>query len=332
MTTIRPPGDPTDEAERSTGRLAALTEDVRARLTAVAGRVPFADTAIGVYERDRHAAGTLLGSALALRLFLFFVPMLLFLVGATGLIGRYSTIETLADRASIGGALAREIDGALDQGTLAPWLAILTGLIGMAWTGRSMSRALVLSSALSWQLGGRQRLPVRIIGIVVGLVTGIGLAFTIANLIRDAAGVAVVSASYVAIAAVYVVMWALLYLNLPRATTDPGATLPGSLLVAVVLAGLQAVTQLYLPRQVSEASSIYGTFGAVAAVLGWFFIIGRSLAFSFSLNAVVYEIHGSVSRLVFGLPVVRLLPRRFPVLVRYFDLDSPAREPTDGTS
>jgi uncharacterized BrkB/YihY/UPF0761 family membrane protein len=33
---------------------------------------------------------------------------------------------------------------------------------------------------------------------------------------------------------------------------------------------------------------MYGTFGAVVAVLGWFFVVGRVLAFTFALNAVLF--------------------------------------------
>ncbi len=331
MVTSRSPDDPAHEAEGFAARWARLTAAARRLGDDVVERVPLARTGVGVYERDRHAGGTLLGSAIALRLFLFFVPMLLFLVGVAGIVGRYSAIDSLADTAGVGGALAEEIDAALDQRTFTPWFATFTGLVGMAWTGRSLTRALVLSSALSWQMGGRQRMPARVIGVVVGIVVGIGLAFTVVNQIREATGAAITSISYLVIAAVYVVLWTLLFVNLPRATSDPGAALPGSLLVAAVLAGLQAVTQLYLPRQISEASSIYGTFGAVTAVLGWFFILGRVLAFSFSLNAVTFEIHGSISRLVFGLPVLRILPRRFTALGRYFDLDARS-EPAEESS
>ena len=37
-----------------------------------------------LYDRDRDSAGTVVSSAIAFRLFLFFVPMLLFVVGVLG--------------------------------------------------------------------------------------------------------------------------------------------------------------------------------------------------------------------------------------------------------
>jgi uncharacterized BrkB/YihY/UPF0761 family membrane protein len=282
-------------------------------------RLPFWHTGVRVYERDKHAAGTLLGSALALRLFLFFVPGVLLLLGIAGILGRYSTVHSTSDF-GIGRSLGREIDDAFAQGRLSPWVAVVAGTVGLTITGRSLSRALVVSSALSWQLGGNQPLRLRVVGVVVGILVGISLTWVGVDQIRRAAGIAVVSISFVGVAGVYLVLWSMLYLALPRATNDPGAALPGAAVTSAVMTGLQIVTQLYLPQRISGASSMYGTFGAVVAVLGWFFIIGRVLAFTFALNAVLFEQIGSISRFVFGLPVLRAIPRRSEAFARYFDL------------
>ncbi|MDH5520575.1 MAG: hypothetical protein OEZ14_08585, partial [Acidimicrobiia bacterium] len=132
------------------------------------------------------------------------------------------------------------------------------GLVGIATTGRSLTRALLLSSALSWNLGGKQKIPVRAMAVVVGIIVGVAVIAAIMNRIRDATGIAVASVAFTGVAAVYGVLWSVLYMTLPRGTSDPGAALPGASIVAVVLACLQAVTQLYLPRQIEQASSLYG--------------------------------------------------------------------------
>jgi uncharacterized BrkB/YihY/UPF0761 family membrane protein len=144
--------------------------------------------------------------------------------------------------------------------------------------------------------------------------------------------------AFVVIAAVYVVLWSMLYLALPRGTPDPGAALPGATIVAIVLTLLQAVTQLVLPGQISDASAVYGTLGVAVVFLGWLFFVGRSMAFSFAVNAVIYEEIGSISGLVFGLPMLRVIPRRLPGLARFFDLagaerrDEPDRDFEDPTA
>ena len=164
-------------------------------------------------------------------------------------------------------------------------------------------------------------MPARAIGVVVGLFAGLALAAAITNRIRQASGIAVTSVSMLAVFAVYIVLWIALYQSLPRSTSDPGAALPGASVVAATMTGLQAITQFYLPRQIDNAASLYGSLGVLIAFLGWFFLLGRAIAFSFAVNAVIYEQVGSVSVFVFRLPVLRAIPRRVPAVARYFAVD-----------
>lgn len=325
---------PPDEASTGWRGLVARTQE-QARLQAgwatkrfdeLRQRSDVVDTALRVYERDRESAGTLLGSALSMRLFLFFLPLMLFTVGVAGLVGRLIGVDSVSSGAGLTGVVARQIDAAFEQGTTTPWVAVGTGLIGIAYTGRSLAKALVVSSGLCWNLGGLHRATTRVVGIVVGIVVGLALMSALLNRVRAAAGLAVASLSFAAVAVIYLVLWILLFLALPRKTTDPGAALPGAALVALVLTGMQAITQLYIPNELSESSAVYGAVGVAATILGWFFIIGRSLAFAFAVNAVIFERVGSVSQFVFSLPVIRIVPRRSPAVARYFDLDR--SEPT----
>jgi len=111
---------------------------------------------------------------------------------------------------------------------------------------------------------------------------------------------------------------------LPRATPDPGALLPGAAIVAVTLAGMQAVSQLYLPNKMSHASSLYGAIGTTIVTLGWFFIFGRAVVFGMVMNAVIYDRFGSISQAVLSLPVVRILPRKSAWIRKFFDVDADA--------
>jgi uncharacterized BrkB/YihY/UPF0761 family membrane protein len=111
-------------------------------------------------------------------------------------------------------------------------------------------------------------------------------------------------------------------LLLPRRTRDPGAVLPSAVLVGLVLAGMQAISQLYLAGQLGRASALYGALATTIVSLGWFFFLGRAIVFGMSLDAVVYERFGSISTFVFGLPLVRILPRKSTWIRRFFDLDT----------
>ena len=129
------------------------------------------------------------------------------------------------------------------------------------------------------------------------------------------------SVSFVGAFVLYGVAWIVLSMLLPRASTDPGALIPGAALVGITLAGMQAVSQLYLPNRLSRASELYGAIGATIVTLGWFFILGRAMVLAMVLNGVIHERFGSISQVVFSLPVVRLLPRKSAWIRRMFDLD-----------
>ena len=298
------------QAERANDRFAALRE-----------QVTIVDVGARVYERDKEAGGTLLGSALALRLFLFFMPFVLLVVGLAGVLGGPTDGSATSESAGLSGTLKEYVDDAFAQSGKTPWLALAIGLVGVGTTGWSLTRAMVLSSALSWRMGGRQRMPVRALGMVIGLIVSASLSAAIVNRINQATGAAVASLSLVGMTAIYAVFWLLIFQALPRTTTDPGASLPGAAFVGVVLALLQSFTQFYLPQQVSSSSQLYGQLGVLVAFLGWFFFIGRSVAFACALNAVIYEQVGSVSTLFFALPVIRQIPSRVPAVSHYFALD-----------
>ena len=77
-----------------------------------------------IYRRDREITGTVAGSAIAFRLFLFFVPLLLFLVGLAGFVSHMVDAEDFNDDAGLSGSLAAQIEAALSQPTQTRWVAV----------------------------------------------------------------------------------------------------------------------------------------------------------------------------------------------------------------
>ena len=71
----------------------------------------------------------------------------------------------------------------------------------------------------------------------------------------------------------------------------------------------------------------YGDLAVTLAILGNLFILGRIMTASFVVTAVTYESFGSLSELIFALPLVRRLPRRYPWLAEFFSLDVEGAEP-----
>lgn len=287
---------------------------------------PLVDLTVGVIQRDREAAGTVLGSALAFRLFLFFVPLLLFVVGLAGFLSDIIRPQHL-ESAGIAGALAEQINGALTQPTSTRWIAVITGFIGMASTGRTLSKALTSASCLAWRLPVSTRASPRLIGAIVGLLVGMGVVVMLVNRVRQQLGLPATGLSFLAALAVYTVAWMILSSMLPRPRSDAGVLLPGAALVAGTITGLQAISQLYLPGRFSRASELYGALGATVVTLGWFFIVGRVIVLSMVLDAAIHERFSSISRLLFALPVLRQIAHRSPWIRRRFALEDPPPTP-----
>ena len=329
---------PIADAALSGGGMRALVERSRARFADEQSRInelidkhhnrPLIDVGLRIYERDREAAGTIVGSALAFRLFLFFVPLTLFVVGALGFLARWVESDDINDAAGLSGTIAVQIDTALSQPDSTRWIATLVGLFGTVWAGRSLSKVMTSASCLSWRLPVTTKASVRVIGAVVGLVAAIVIVATVVNHFHRDYGLAIAGVSMLVAVAVYGIAWMAMSMLLPRATRDPGALLPGAVLVGAVLAGMQAVAQLYLPDRLERASALYGALATTLVTLGTFFLVGRAMVFGMSLDAVIYERFGSISQFVFGLPIVRILPRKSTWIRNFFDLDpAPGQRP-----
>jgi uncharacterized BrkB/YihY/UPF0761 family membrane protein len=287
---------------------------------------PVLNIVLRTYHRDREIAGTVVGSAIAFRLFLFFVPLLLFLVGLAGFLGEWIQPADVNEQAGLNAGLAAQIRTAFEQPQSTRWVALVLGLVGVATTGRTLSKVLVASSSLAWRIPTTTKASLKVIGALIGLIVAIGLLSALVNRVRAEFGLAVTGMSLLAVFVGYVLVWLVISALMPRADSDLSVLIPGAVLVAVTLTGMQAVSQLYLPDRLGRASELYGALGTTIVTLGWFFIAGRAMVIALCLDAVVHERFGTIARLVFALPILRILARRSPRLRRFFALDDGAQQ------
>ena len=103
-----------EDADRDTGlvRFAAAT---RGRVTRAQRwlekyqGLPGVDVVLGIFRRDRRAAGAVMSSALAFRLFLFFMPLLLLTIGVAGFASDVVDARSVDQAAGISGGLAKQV-------------------------------------------------------------------------------------------------------------------------------------------------------------------------------------------------------------------------------
>ena len=72
-----------------------------------------------------------MSSALAFRLFLFFLPLLLLTIGVLGFASEFTDARSVDRAAGISGGLAKQVTTAFDQSGLTRLVAVLLGLWGV---------------------------------------------------------------------------------------------------------------------------------------------------------------------------------------------------------
>jgi uncharacterized BrkB/YihY/UPF0761 family membrane protein len=293
--------------------------DAKARFDDLRERRPILDYLAAMADRDTEAHGSVLGSAAALRLFLFLIPASLVFFATMQLLNLSGPINDSAREAYTAGDIAQAVDGV---STLRAFGFLVSGLVFTLWAGRSLARVLATSSVGAWRMPPHAAKVPAISALALSGVVFVQVVInTIATGIRDLGGLPAWTLSWGALVATAGVAWFFVMLSLPRGVNDPGALLPGAIAMGIVQATAQSILSGYAEARIERTTDTYGDMAATIAVLGNLFILGRIMTASFVVSAVTYERFGSLSQLLFALPVVRRLPQRYPKLRDFFSLD-----------
>jgi hypothetical protein len=320
-------------AERAKERAARERARAEAWVGEAAHRQTALDLAIALRDRDRQAFASVLGSALAVRLFLFTVALIVALVTGIQLLFGSGILDPTFEGVGVTGEVTEEISSATAASTGRSLSLFLSSVVVALLAGRSLTVVLAACSAGAWRMDARAaKASVQVVARVTALVSMVVLAAALLNRLRASFGLAVATSSLALNVVILAAGWFFVTLSLPRETRDPGSVLPGAVLFGIALTAVQWFMHFYLPRSIDNASETMGSLGVTIASLSYLFIIGRLMAGSVVVNAVVFERFGSISPIVFRLPGVQVLPRRFPKLVAFFDLptDGPTSSAPDG--
>jgi len=300
-------------------RAEAMGEDAKQRWLVAGEEHAAVGVLEGCYRRDQAAFGTVLGSAIALRLFLFIIPAYVTIISFFNVLRLGSAFDDYLESSVVTSSMAVALKDSSWAHSL--WIFI-SFLFFTAWAGRSLARVLATTSGVSWALTSAQsKQRMSSMAAMVGVMFATVFAASIFNSIRQETGVAVHFVVWAAVLGCFALAWFVATLTLPRGTTDPGALIPGALLFGAGYTILQWFMQFYLPRKIARTSDTFGQVATTIATLGNFFFVGRLMSASFVFTAVLYEQHGSLSTPLFALPGVRRLPVKFPKLRTYFALD-----------
>jgi uncharacterized BrkB/YihY/UPF0761 family membrane protein len=277
--------------ERLKTRATALKEEGLHRLEVERERRASVRIAYDFYERDRDFAGSLLAGGLTVKLFLWFLPFALTLVGLFGSLAETldRPPEELAHDSGLTAALAAMVAKAVETSARASFYLVIIGLFLLLWAGYGVVRALRLVSRLAWRMPSAGRMNPLLASLAVSGVLAAVLAMNrVVNLLLAgsfATDVVVILLFALALAA----LLTFVFDRLPHPPGTPWQVMiPGALLVTAGVLVTRLITIVYFAPRLETAGDLYGGLGMAAVFLAWLYIVARILVAAIALNATLY--------------------------------------------
>ncbi|UDY35385.1 YhjD/YihY/BrkB family envelope integrity protein [Dermatobacter hominis] len=256
------------------------------RVVAARPDTPLIDTGFELYERDSRIAGGMLAGAIAFRLFLLVVPLLLILVAGLGFLHESESERGASDQLGFSQALVDTMSTVGANAARGRWITLWVGLVATVFAVRTLIKSLRIVHNLAW---GTSRKPSAnrpldvLVGVgVVALVIAMMAAAQWARARTPGGGILASVVIGVVATGIYLVV----ELLLPRAEgTSWLGLVPGAVLVGAGTQALHAATVFYFAGRVSRMSETYGPLGVAIVVLLWLYILGRLIVGAAVLNA-----------------------------------------------
>jgi len=267
-------------------------------------RNPVAATAIAVQERYGKDSGSYLAAVMTYHGFLSLFPLILLGLAVVGFVLANDPAEQAewADRLSgtipgLGPLIGDNIDAVVRAREEASVIA----LAGLLWTG------IGIVEASGWVVGNVFRVPphanfFKKKAWSIGSLIVLGTLSLITTTLAGAAGALqlpgplefmLVPIGGVVAFALDVLLFLVAYRILVHRRGPAFQFLwPGALLAAVFWFALKFVGSWYASRTLDSSSAVYGTFGAVVAVLVLLYLAARVFVYGAELNAVLIERRG----------------------------------------
>lgn len=306
--TPMPPADPPDgpaeapgsgdvpDAPSRVARLSRAVERAVERGTTAAeaarGRSRVVDIAWTTGERDRATVGSVLAGAVAFRLFVYLLPLVLALLTLVGLVVGLDedAPARVGEGMGMSGYVVQSVADASRQAHRNLWFLVPLALWAVYSAGGAAARVLYAVHTVAWDLPrGRMRRGAAAAGVTFLVAVGVLTAVGLTQWLRVESPGLGIGAALVGILP-FAALWLGVSWLLPHDRRAPWtALLPGAVLVGtgVWLAHLFSV--YVLAHRVDKASSLYGSLGVAAALLAWLYLFGRLMVAGAMLNATLWE-------------------------------------------
>ncbi len=285
----RPVGD--GRVDRTRAKAIALAH----RATTWGPFEPVAEIGWRTLRRDASIGGSVLGAALAYRIFVWLLPFALALILTLALVAGQDqgNIAELVDNAGLTGFVAQSVAGAA-EGT-AGWAvvsALVVTLFVLVYQSSVLLRSIRAVTALAWGLRvSRVPAPTRSSFLFLAWLVAFVVVASSTAPIRHALPFPLdLVVNLVAYTAGLPLLWFLLsWFLLPHRAAHWHELVPGALVVGIGVGAIGLFNSLVLFPWLTEREETYGVLGVAAGLLFGFFLVGRTMELAAALNATLAE-------------------------------------------
>lgn len=281
------------EVEQRRGRLGESLEKARFSLEAKRGSSRIVDTMFFGLESNARIPLAVLAGALASRIVVFVIPLLVLLVMVTG---TYASVFD-ADPSEVARALGMAgllLDATSDAADMSDGLRVGTiafTVFAVVWSASALGKLIRRTHALIWDVGlqrpsKRWSIPVGVIGASL---VGAALAGSRSQVQGWPATWA--AAELVGEMVALTILWVVLSRFLPHAEDADSwlHLLPGAALVGLSYIALKVAIVVYLAPKSVTLGARYGDLASAILLLTWAYWIAFIIVFATGLNSAVFR-------------------------------------------
>ena len=262
------------------GKASETTGGARQKYTSV-------DVGFRSAERQRRIAAMVLAGGIAYRLFFWLLAVSVLFGGVLGFFDPDS-VETTLEGQGVGKWIADAAARVAHSASGDEWWLVPVGCWLVLWTGYTCSRTLVLAHATVWRVEPPRSKPLWASMLFSGCALGLVGVLGAARWVREQSEVGGLVFTMLVIGVPFAI-WLLVSRKLPNQAAGWLELVPGAVVVAVGVQAMQLFIAYFLGPKLNSATQLYGLLGVATTLLFCFYLVGRLIVASATLNAEVAE-------------------------------------------
>ena len=245
------------------------------------------------WEVQRHFGairGANLAAAISMRAFLALFPIALLAIAFVGFAGgdAHTVARSIGNALGLGDDLSKTLVQTVVSAQRRKVESSIVGVLGLVWTGTGLTAAVNAAWDEAWNIrgGGLRGRAIGVVWLLGGLVfltliVGTGILLRRVDILLEFGIIGGIAANTLFF------YWTAIVL--PARKIPRRAMRFPALCAGIALEVLKVIGSRFVPELVLRSSSLYGTIGAVFALLVWLLVLGRLVVYTALLERVRWD-------------------------------------------